>query len=182
MFLYFAYGSNMLTERLAARCPSARALGPARAQGYSLVCDKISKDGSGKFGIVASSELGLPGVIFEIARSEQAELDRVEDAIGTDPGYRRVDNFEVSRPGGVRERLTTYVPLEEKRCADLLPYAWYRALVHAGALQHGLDADHAAAIAALEVQPDPQPDHPRRRDALEALRAAGYVHLVTETA
>ena len=32
--LYFAYGSNMSRAAMAARCPGARALGPARLDGY----------------------------------------------------------------------------------------------------------------------------------------------------
>ena len=47
-FLYFSYGSNMLTERLRARCPSANCIGIATATGYALEFSKSSVDGSGK--------------------------------------------------------------------------------------------------------------------------------------
>ena len=44
-FTYFAYGSNMLTERLSARDASARVLGRATATGYSLEFIKQSVGG-----------------------------------------------------------------------------------------------------------------------------------------
>jgi hypothetical protein len=52
-FLFFAYGSNMLTERLRERCPDARPLGTAIARGYLLSFSKRSKDGSAKATLVA---------------------------------------------------------------------------------------------------------------------------------
>ena len=49
-FLYFGYGSNMLTERLRARerCPSAKCIGIAEVTGYALEFSKPGEDGSGK--------------------------------------------------------------------------------------------------------------------------------------
>ena len=34
MTLYFAYGSNMNSAAMRRRCPDARAVGPARLEGY----------------------------------------------------------------------------------------------------------------------------------------------------
>lgn len=45
---YFAYGSNMLTERLRARCPSAHPIGTGIAMGFRLNFSKRGEDGSGK--------------------------------------------------------------------------------------------------------------------------------------
>jgi gamma-glutamylcyclotransferase len=49
---YFAFGSNMLLERIKKRVPSARALGIATLGGYALRFNKLSKDGSAKANIV----------------------------------------------------------------------------------------------------------------------------------
>ena len=49
---YFAFGSNMLLERIKKRVPSARVLGNATLGGYALRFNKLSKDGSGKANIV----------------------------------------------------------------------------------------------------------------------------------
>jgi gamma-glutamylcyclotransferase len=35
------------------------------------------------------------------------------------------------------------------------PYDWYKALVIAGAREHGLPADYIAALAAAPAKPDP---------------------------
>ena len=46
---YFAYSSNMLTDRLRERVPSATAIGIGQLAGHSLRWDKRSeRDGSGK--------------------------------------------------------------------------------------------------------------------------------------
>jgi predicted AAA+ superfamily ATPase len=49
---YFAYGSNMLSTRLIARAPSARAAGLGSVAGMSLQFHKTSTDGSGKCDMV----------------------------------------------------------------------------------------------------------------------------------
>lgn len=48
MIYYFAYGSNMLTERLIARTPSARPVGTSLLPGHRLTFHKRGRDGSGK--------------------------------------------------------------------------------------------------------------------------------------
>jgi hypothetical protein len=48
MFLYFGYGSNMLTARLKALCQSAKPVCVAFAEGYLLTFAKSSVEGSGK--------------------------------------------------------------------------------------------------------------------------------------
>jgi cation transport regulator ChaC len=74
-FTYFAYGSNMLTERLCARCQSAKVLGRATARGYSLEFCKQSVDGSGKATLVQSAKEGaiVHGVLFDIAMTERGD-------------------------------------------------------------------------------------------------------------
>ena len=68
-FLFFAYGSNMLTERLRERCPDARPLGAAIARGYVLSFSKRSKDGSSKATLLTTTDGAKQdayGVLFEI--------------------------------------------------------------------------------------------------------------------
>src|SRR5580700_1565214 len=91
-FKYFAYGSNMLTERLHERCKSAKAIGVAVAFGHRLEFSKRSRDDSGKATIVRSnkSEEHVFGVVFEVVISERAALDKAE-GVGT--GYERIDNL-----------------------------------------------------------------------------------------
>ena len=79
---YFAYGSNMLTARLQARCPSARPLGRATARGRRLAFHKRSDvDGSGKCDLVPADDGALVvGVVFDLAADELPALDRAEGA------------------------------------------------------------------------------------------------------
>ena len=81
-FRYFAYGSNMLTRRLKAtdRAPSATLLGIGYVEGRRLTFDKVSKDGSGKCDAESTGENTdrVYGVIFEIASTEKAALDKAE--------------------------------------------------------------------------------------------------------
>lgn len=74
---YFAYGSNMLPQRLQRRCTSARKCGLAMLPGYDLSFCKISKDGSGKATLLPSSRLEAKvyGVIFHLASDDLPNLD-----------------------------------------------------------------------------------------------------------
>ena len=65
---YFAYGSNMLTERLTRRVPNARCLGVARVPGRRLAFHKQSVDKSGKCDLPKTgnnSDVAY-GVLFDI--------------------------------------------------------------------------------------------------------------------
>jgi len=71
-FVYFAYGSNMLTRRLRNRTPSAVAIEIGFIEGYHLAFDKVSSDGSGKCTIAPSNNSAerVYGVLFRINSSE----------------------------------------------------------------------------------------------------------------
>lgn len=152
-FLYFAYGSNMLTARLQApeRCPSASPLGVAELRGHELRWHRRSKkDGSGKCDIAASTapDAAVFGVLYEIAAREKSALDREE---GLNKGYETVD----------AALLFNGAPLSARsyRATDtdpaLRPYTWYRALAIAGAKQHGLPADYIARLESVPADQDP---------------------------
>ena len=140
---YFAYGSNMLTERLSAptRCTSATPIGPAIVMGYKVVFTKKSTDGSGKATLINTCDESdiVYGVLFEIndSKEEIEKLDRAEGV--SDGGYKIKDNFTVIVDGKPENNARTYIASEE-RCEEGLPvYDWYLALVVAGAQQHELD-------------------------------------------
>lgn len=82
-FLYFAYGSNMLTPRLVVRCRTAAAIGRATATGHRLAFDKRSKDGSGKATLIADPAHTVPGVLVRLDVSDQSALDKLKDARGS---------------------------------------------------------------------------------------------------
>ena len=126
-FLYFAYGSNMLTERLCAdkRCVSARALGVAYADGHKLEFSKLSKDGSGKGALVRSEGARAYGVLFEIDDGDLRALDREE---GRGYGYERKEDFVV-RFADTAELVTAKTYLATRHDPSLRPFDWYLALI-----------------------------------------------------
>lgn len=84
-FLYFAYGLNVLSARLQARCKSTQVIGTATAHGFDLELSKPSKDGTGKARLITAAELHA--------------LDRAEH-----PGYEPMDDF-TAEIKNARERI-----------------------------------------------------------------------------
>lgn len=163
-FLYFAYGSNMLTRRLQARTPSARPVGRATLPGHELRWHKVSKDGSGKCDIVsAAGGAMVHGVLFEIALSEKTALDTAE---GLGWGYKQIQ-LEVQTDNGAVQALSYQATNIDH---GTLPYDWYKALVVAGAREHKLAADY---VRALEVVTTVEDWNVRRAE--ENLRALSVV-------
>lgn len=126
-FVTFAYGSNMSVARLRERCPSARAIGIAELPCHELRWHKQSKDGSGKCDIIAvdAPNASVFGVLYEIMVEEKPALDLAE---GLNKGY--------------------------DADSSLRPYTWYRALVIAGAKEHGLPASYIAGLKSVLADQD----------------------------
>lgn len=168
-FLYFAYGSNMFTSWLCqpARCPSARAVGIAELRGYELLWHKPSIDKSGKCDVVAVDMPGAAtlGVLYEIAANEKSALDRAE---GLNKGYDEVE-VEVLCDGR-QVAATTYRATNIDPA--IRPFTWYRALVIAGAKEHGLPAAYIAGLESVLADQDPdRPRHDKRMALIEGVQA-----------
>lgn len=168
-FLYFAYGSNMLTTRLQARCPSAQPVGRAEARGWSVDFVKPALDGSSKAGLVQQPQASMQGVLFRLDEADLPALDRAE-SVGK--GYDRDNCFEVwSFVEGRVQPVVTYLPLQVLE--GLQPYDWYHRLCWEGAQQHGLPSHALEWLENVSITVDPMPDRPARLQALEALRRSG---------
>lgn len=154
-FLYFAYGSNMSRRRLnhADRAPSAMPAGAAVAHGYRLVFDKVSMDGSGKADCehTGDPDHRVCGGLFRIPKAELGALDRMEGAVGRNPGYRRTEIDLVTDEGPVKA--VTYIAC--RKTAGLKPYSWYRKHVIVGAREFDLPPAYIQAVEQLDVQEDP---------------------------
>ena len=162
----FAYGSNMPTARIRARCPSAVAMGVAELRGYELCWHKASKDGSGKADIVPSGAEGASvfGVLYEVSPEEKPALDAAE---GLGNGYKEVRIVVVHN--GEEATVTAYQAT--KTDPNLKPFTWYKALAAFGAKEHGLPADYIAQIEAVHAVEDPDRE---RHDLNMRLIAAGH--------
>jgi len=150
--LYFAYGSNMLSRRLRAsnRTPSAVAVGIGFVSGRRLTFDKVSTDGSGKCDIEVTSNRDnrAYGVLFEIEVAEKPALDYAE---GLGEGYRE-ERVEVIAGSNTHEAITYGATSKE---SALRPYHWYKALVVAGAVEHGLPETYVDCLKTFDSQEDP---------------------------
>ena len=164
---YFAYGSNMLTERLHARVSSARNPTPLVLREYRLHFHKKSIDCSGKCNIVKTGCHGdaVHGVVFEV---DDAQISALDEAEGAGYGYRK-DEITVSR-GGKETKMFVYVAEEDAIDDALMPYHWYYKLVLAGAEQHAFPSDYVAGLRTIPFTHDPKPDRTSRLEALKALR------------
>lgn len=156
-FVTFAYGSNMLSSRIKARCPSAHFLGVAKLHGYELKWHKRSTDGSGKCDVVPTHNQArvVEGVLYEIKGSEKADLDNAE---GLGNGYEE-KKVQVVFKGAPR---TVSIYTATKTDSSLKPYTWYKAFVVAGANEHKLQSEYVQQLEAVEAIQDPDRDRARR--------------------
>lgn len=165
---YFAYGSNMLTERLRARCLSAKAQGVASADNYVLAFCKKSRDGSGKATLCPAARGQVFGVVFDL---DESELPKLDEAEGAGNGYDRIEDFQVHMAGSRAPRsVVIYIANSVFIDQSLKPYDWYVKLVVAGARQQGLPLQCTDEIEAMQSIADPKPD---RKSRLAALRLLG---------
>lgn len=162
---YFAYGSNMLRERLVARVSTAEAVAVGVVRDYRLDFAKISVDGSGKGDMVASPGDEVWGMLYAFDADQKADLDRHEG-----PHY-RAQEVVVSTPSG-EETAWAYMADPQRRDPSKAPYDWYLALIVAGARQGGLPEAYIQAVEATAFDVDGEADRTTRQEALAALAEA----------
>ncbi len=162
---YLAYGSNLHPKRLAARVPSARPLGVVPLRGHRLGFHKRGRDLSGKCLYYRTQDAAdmVFGVLYEIAQTEKAQLDRAE---GAGRGYDE-ERLELSI-GGRRYASFLYAASASHIDSALNPFHWYKRMVVAGARYHRLPG---AYVAALEAVPSVEDADPARALEQEALLA-----------
>lgn len=147
--LYFAYGSNMLTARLAERVPSAEPFGPGWLAGHRLAFHLRGSDGSGKCNVYATGDAGdtVHGVLYTV---DADRLERLHAAEG--PPYAFV-KLQISTHDGPVQAVT-YRGRPEYLDDALVPYDWYCDFVTRGARAHGLPGAYVAALEAVLSRPD----------------------------
>jgi len=133
---YFAYGSNMCTNRLHIRkVRSAAFVSIGKLPCHALRFHKRSQDDSGKCNAYKTGNKAdeVTGVVFDIDPAEKRYLDEAE---GLGQGYNQI-TAEVFVNGAP---VKAYMYIADPRYIDntLKPYTWYRDIVVAGARQHVL--------------------------------------------
>ena len=173
---YFAYGSNMLRERLLARRVVLLDNGkPACANGYKLVFNKKSDDGSAKANLVAEQGAKCWGILFSVDAKSLTELDEAEGA----PGHYRQENISIT-VSNVTQTVMTYLAQPIKVMpAPGRPYDWYLALILAGAKACADMPSEWISHLRKVRQSTPDIKTPARKTFTEAvtqLKTAGYIN------
>jgi gamma-glutamylcyclotransferase (GGCT)/AIG2-like uncharacterized protein YtfP len=131
--LYFAYGTNMAGAEMAAWCPEARFLGPARLADYRLALTRRSiRWGGGAADVVAAQGDEVWGALYELP---EAALERLDAKEGAGFAYRRIE-VEVATEGQAHRAVAYEVGEKEPEEVPCTPE--YAALVLAGARERGL--------------------------------------------
>jgi len=168
---YFAYGSNMLHERLRARVSTAIPLAVGAVHDHRIDFAKISVDGSGKCDLVPSPGSEVWGVLYAIDAAQQSDLDAHEGA------HYVPNEIDVSLSTGSQTALT-YQAKSGTRDRARVPYDWYLALVIAGARQNVLPETYVRALESTAFDLDLKEDRITRQEALEALSGAGMTQVL----
>jgi gamma-glutamylcyclotransferase (GGCT)/AIG2-like uncharacterized protein YtfP len=101
----FAYGSNVDSDQMLRRCPSARLVGTATLRGHAMAFAGHSLSRGGAVATVyACAKLDVPGALFSITRDDLARLDAFE---GVPWMYERHTRWIVDG-GGKRRKAEVY--------------------------------------------------------------------------
>lgn len=159
VYKYFAYGSNMYSPRLRQRVPGAKAEWNASLPGYRLVFNKISRDGSAKANIEKAGS-GLQAVHGVLILLNEAQLKMLDQAEACPAEYNRVE-VSVEIPGRLVTAFT-YVARRDFIGIGIHPYSWYKALILAGAREHGLPDSYIQSIEKTLTTSDREPEREKR--------------------
>jgi len=147
---YLAYGSNMYSPRLIQRVPSAKSIGMIAVDGFQLVTNKISKDGSSKCNLVQVPNQRSWCVLFSMSREHIPLLDRAE---GKGYGYERK---EIALSFQEQPCVAFWYLGQPEYCREeVLPFGWYMDFVRAGAQEHQLPLDYQRILKEWPVVVDP---------------------------
>jgi len=150
---YFAYGSNLHPKWLTQtdRVPSAISISNESINNWKLYFHKESDDGSAKCNVIETglSDDVVHGTIYEFNSDEKEKLDKAEG------GY----TFKLMKFDGFDD-VRVYLANEKKIKNNLLPYAWYKDIVIAGAQFHDLPITYIEYIKSFKAIND----HDTNRD------------------
>ncbi|MCO5260714.1 MAG: gamma-glutamylcyclotransferase [Crocinitomicaceae bacterium] len=148
---YFAYGSNMFTYRLEKRVGRVQIIGIGLLPKYSLIFNKISKDGSLKANISLNDNHNVYGVIFKINPSKKEELGKAE---GLGKGYieKKIEVEHIQSKEKIK--VFTYIADSIDDSNRNMPYDWYVELIKIGAEEHNLPINYVDKIKSIPSKKD----------------------------
>ncbi|XP_025901286.1 gamma-glutamylcyclotransferase [Nothoprocta perdicaria] len=148
--LYFAYGSNLLRERLVLSCPSAALRAVARLQDYKLAFGhhqgRISPLWHGGAATVVQSPGDeVWGIVWKMNASNLSSLDKQE---GVEEGIYVPIEVNVHTQAG---EVLTCRSYQMRDCVCGLPSPQYKKVICMGARQNGLPAEYQKKLEAIET-------------------------------
>jgi len=149
--LYFAYGSNMDSEQIKARCPDAELVGIGVLAEHALCFPRRSnKRNCGVSSVAPVAGRDTWGVVFRLTPKDLAALDASEgfrsDRDASLNSYNRVPL--VVRVDDAPTEMITYVAVNQD--APPLPNAAYLKHIREGARHHGLPVAYLEYLDSLE--------------------------------
>jgi len=141
MKLYFAYGSNLCKEQMKIRCPKSRCLEKHYFNDHKLCfCwNGLSTNPNGVANIIKETGSKIPGVIYEISKSDEDELDRKE-------GYKRSPKVYVKKHFKHKDQNVLYYALNSK-CNHRNPIeSYWKDKIYQGYKDHNLDIENLKKI------------------------------------
>ncbi|XP_069716193.1 gamma-glutamylcyclotransferase [Phaenicophaeus curvirostris] len=149
-FLYYAYGSNLLRERLLLRNPSARLCAPARLQDFKLEFGHHQGRTSsvwhgGTATIVQSPGDEVWGIVWTMNASNLSSLDKQE---GVEDGIYVPIEVNVHTQAGKVLTCRSY-QMKDYVCGP--PSPQYKKVICMGANQNGLPTDYQKKLEAIET-------------------------------
>ncbi|XP_058383680.1 gamma-glutamylcyclotransferase [Diceros bicornis minor] len=148
-FLYFAYGSNLLTERIHLRNPSAAFVGAARLQDFKLdfgnFKGKTSETWHGGIATIFQSPGDeVWGVVWKMNKSNLSSLDNQE---GVKSGTYDPIEVNVYTQEGKKITCRSY-QMKSYECAP--PSPQYKKVICMGAKENGLPLEYQKKLNAIE--------------------------------
>jgi cation transport regulator ChaC len=142
--LYFAYGSNMLRDRLEERVGSVQSPRCAHLHGWRLAFHKWSPaNHTLRAGIVRAPGNVLWGVVYDLTDRQVMELDRYE---GVADGHYTKEYVTVTIGSGQEAEALVYVAGNKFIHPEGAPPQAYLDCVVDGAREHGLPEEYISTV------------------------------------
>ena len=143
---YFAFGSNMASQRLLQRLPNAKSNCVAHLNFHRLSFRKNDAGQSGKCDIETTNNPSdtVIGVIYRISAKDQLILNQFE---GLGWAY---DSKQVELTSASGEKLEAFTYFAIDINTSMKPYHWYKEHVLRGANEHKLPQNYIQFIESFE--------------------------------
>ncbi|MCX8037778.1 MAG: gamma-glutamylcyclotransferase [Candidatus Sumerlaeia bacterium] len=146
---YFAYGSNLVRDRMGRRTGNILEAKRARLEGYRITFNKRGNDGTGKANIAPNPGDTVWGVVY---RCPPGALDILDGYEGVAGGHYARQKVRLRLDGGDELDAVTYVAGNAFIANSLIPSPKYLQTILRGAREYDLPEDYIRRVEALGTQ------------------------------